>query len=335
MAELGQRELLAIIFTDAVGSTIRTAMDEDRSLSLLLSDLDFIRNEAHIRGGVVLKNTGDGLLISFKSAVDAIECALSVQKTLTQSPTEQAFLHKIGVHIGDVIKKDGDIYGNGVNTASRLVDQCDPGGICVSSTILELTKQKSEIGKLEKEEFLLENIDPPIRAHKIRSLQIGKVRNMIFNMRKKTKMRIVKSLTLVCFLAVLALSVSQYKKRILAALNPRYENSFLQGNYPSINLSGVWTCDQNSEPKALFYLTQVGATVFWYGEEKADAPTWSHMAVFEIKDGLLYGKYSDTPKGKLHSYGSVKIKVMNEDKLSTVEASGGWPIGESFSKVSH
>jgi len=165
MESKGERELLAIVFTDAVGSSSQTALDEDKSLSMLMADLDSIRNEAAARGGSVLKNTGDGLLISFKSAVDAIECALSIQKAFQGRPKGQGFQHKIGVHIGDVIKKDGDIFGAGVNTASRLVDQCVPGGICISSTLFELTKQKTEIGKLKLNEFLLQNIDPPTLAY--------------------------------------------------------------------------------------------------------------------------------------------------------------------------
>jgi len=166
MNEKGERELLAIVFTDAVGSSSQTALDEDKSLSMLMADLDSIRNEAAARGGSVLKNTGDGLLISFKSAVDAIECALSIQKAFQGRPKGQGFQHKIGVHIGDVIKKDGDIYGAGVNTASRLVDQCAPGGICLSSTLYELTKQKSEIGQLKLKDFLLQNTEPPILAYR-------------------------------------------------------------------------------------------------------------------------------------------------------------------------
>lgn len=166
MSDVGERELLAIIFTDAVGSTSQTALDEDKSLSMLMADLDFIRSEAGVRGGSVLKNTGDGLLISFKSAVDAVECALAIQKSFQSRPKGSGFQHKIGVHIGDVIKKDGDIYGAGVNTASRLVDQCAPGGICLSSTLYELTKQKSEIGRLKLKDFLLQNTEPPILAYR-------------------------------------------------------------------------------------------------------------------------------------------------------------------------
>jgi len=167
MSEVGERELLAIIFTDAVDSTARTASDEDYSLRILLADLDYMRNEAAVRGGTVLKNTGDGLLISFKSAVDAVECALSIQKGFADRAENAAFIHKIGVHIGDVVKKDGDIYGSGVNTASRLVAQCPPGGICMSSTLYELVKQKSQIGNLKVENFQVTNIEPPIKAYRL------------------------------------------------------------------------------------------------------------------------------------------------------------------------
>lgn len=183
MGDVGERELLAIIFTDAVGSSRQTAQDEDKSLSMLMADLDFIRNEAGVRGGSVLKNTGDGLLISFKSAVDAVECAIAIQKSFQSRPKGIGFQHKIGVHIGDVIKKDRDIYGAGVNMASRLTDQCRPGGICLSSTLFELTKQKSEIGKLKLNNFLLQNTEPPALAYQgedfdskpAAGIQMGKV----------------------------------------------------------------------------------------------------------------------------------------------------------------
>lgn len=171
MSDVGERELLAIIFTDAVDSTARTASDEDYSLRILLADLDYMRNEAAVRGGTVLKNTGDGLLISFKSAVDAVECALSIQRGFADRAENTSFQHKIGVHIGDVIKKDGDIYGSGVNTASRLVAQCPAGGLCISSTVYELVKQKSQIGNLKLATFQLTNIEPPIKAYKITETQ--------------------------------------------------------------------------------------------------------------------------------------------------------------------
>lgn len=167
MSDVGERELLAIIFTDAVDSTARTASDEDYSLRILLADLDYMRNEAAVRGGTVLKNTGDGLLISFKSAVDAVECALSIQRGFADRSENTSFQHKIGVHIGDVIKKDGDIYGSGVNTASRLVAQCPAGGLCMSSTLYELVKQKSQIGQLKLQDFQLTNIEPPLKAYRL------------------------------------------------------------------------------------------------------------------------------------------------------------------------
>jgi len=167
MPEVGERELLAILFTDAVDSTARTASDEENSLKNLLADLEYIRTEADSRGGTVLKNTGDGLLISFKSAVDAMECAISVQNTFTQREDKTFFKHKISLHLGDVIKKNGDIFGNGVNIASRLLAQCNAGSICFSSNFYELVKQKEKIGKLRLQEFQLKNVNPPIRAFSI------------------------------------------------------------------------------------------------------------------------------------------------------------------------
>lgn len=187
MNEMGERELLAIIFTDAVDSTMRTASDEEYSLQILLADLEFIRNEAVVRGGTVLKNTGDGLLICFQSAVDALECALSIQNGFAGRAKESAFVHKIGVHIGDVIKKNGDIYGSGVNTASRLVDQCKPGELCISSTLYELVKQKTILGNLKTQTFYLKNTEPAIKAYHICSQ--NNTTKEISNIRKYKKQK--------------------------------------------------------------------------------------------------------------------------------------------------
>ena len=182
---------MAIIFTDAVDSTARTASDEDYSLRILLADLDYMRNEAAVRGGTVLKNTGDGLLISFKSAVDAVECALSIQRGFADRAENTAFTHKIGVHIGDVIKKDGDIYGSGVNTASRLVAQCPAGGLCISSTLYELVKQKSQIGNLNLAEFQLTNIAPPIKAYKITDAKPNEQGNSQIKEKKRNRKKLL------------------------------------------------------------------------------------------------------------------------------------------------
>lgn len=160
-----ERELLAILFTDAVNSSHRIAHNEEHSISLLLTDLNHIRAEAEVRGGTVLKNTGDGLLMSFRSAVDAMECALALQKKFNHRDDAAFFRHKIGVHIGDVICRDGDIYGAGVNFASRLVAECIPGEICMSSILYELTRQKTEIGNLPLKNIQIKRVDPPAQAY--------------------------------------------------------------------------------------------------------------------------------------------------------------------------
>ena len=219
-------------------STARTASDEDYSLRILLADLDYMRNEAAVRGGTVLKNTGDGLLISFKSAVDAVECALSIQRGFADRAENTAFTHKIGVHIGDVIKKDGDIYGSGVNTASRLVAQCPAGGLCISSTLYELVKQKSQIGQLNLKDFQLTNIEPPIKAYRLEgqipeSLQA----NSTTNQKNKT-MKKISILSLILVSAISAVVA------VFAVNNPvtgRFANKiFKHRNDDSSLLVGQW-----------------------------------------------------------------------------------------------
>ena len=259
MGEVGERELLAIIFTDAVGSSSQTAQDEDKSLSMLMADLDFIRNEAGVRGGSVLKNTGDGLLISFKSAVDAVECALAIQKSFQSRPKGSGFQHKIGVHIGDVIKKDGDIYGAGVNTASRLTDQCQPGGICLSSTLFELTKQKSEIGRLKLKDFLLQNTDPPTLAYQSQNLDLQSKENaeQINAARKSHSFRKRKTLGIVLVVGAAACSALlfwyqvQSRQQILRngqLYGFEYKPGSVEGLKSARNGSPIeWTFENNTD----------------------------------------------------------------------------------------
>ena len=269
MADVGERELLAIIFTDAVGSSSQTAKDEDKSLSMLMADLDFIRNEAGVRGGSVLKNTGDGLLISFKSAVDAVECALAIQKSFQSRPKGNGFQHKIGVHIGDVIKKSGDIYGAGVNTASRLVDQCAPGGICLSSTLYELTKQKSEIGQLKLKDFLLQNTEPPILAYRsFEGGSGGKEKTTLKDGEKPTARRkshlVVVGVSLLLVAGVIA--VFSQKMKLTGGSSDdgklygfEYKPGFAEGLKSTPNGAPIlWTLENN---------TDVSLELRWYGLE--------------------------------------------------------------------
>jgi len=144
-----ERVLATIVFTDVVGYSARMQQDERRTLALVARDLQFITDQCRKCGGRVLKNTGDGLLMSFGTAGKAVECALKVQEGFVKAakslPPQDALEHRVGIHIGDVFLSHSDAMGDGVNIAARLLAEAQPGGICFSQTVYDIIKNRLAI----------------------------------------------------------------------------------------------------------------------------------------------------------------------------------------------
>src|SRR5574338_845619 len=136
MAE--QRKLAAILAADVVGYGRLTGVDEDRTLARLRAlRSDLIDPTIAVHGGRVVKRTGDGALVEFRSVVDAVRCAIEVQTAMVERnaglPPERRIEFRIGIHLGDVVEEsDGDLMGDGVNIAARLEGMSEPGGLCLS-----------------------------------------------------------------------------------------------------------------------------------------------------------------------------------------------------------
>src|ERR1039457_6613932 len=146
----GQRTLAAIVFTDVVSFSARMHSDEVGTLRLLQRDFAEMRRLYADFEGQVLKTTGDGLLLTFTSAVQAVACALAMQRQFAAEAKGQpsqggALQHRIGIHLGDVLVQDQDVMGDGVNIASRLQAEAEPGGICISQTVYDVVKNKLEM----------------------------------------------------------------------------------------------------------------------------------------------------------------------------------------------
>src|SRR6266516_3587453 len=145
-----ERRLAAILAADVAGYSRLTGLDEEGTHAQLQDHLRSIVNPkiAEHRGRVV-KNTGDGLLAEFSSVVDAVRCAVDVQRGIAQRntdvPEERRIEFRIGINVGDIIIEGGDIFGDGVNVAARLEALCEPGGICVSHRVREDTQDKLDI----------------------------------------------------------------------------------------------------------------------------------------------------------------------------------------------
>ena len=169
------RKLAAILAADVVGYSRLAGSDEDRTLARLRglrSDLIDPAIAAH--HGRIVKRTGDGVLIEFRSVVDAVRCAIEVQNGMVERnaglPPERRIEFRVGIHLGDVVEEsDGDLMGDGVNIAARLEGIADPGGICISEDAYRQVRDKIEIefGDLGDKE--LKNIARPVRVYAIKT----------------------------------------------------------------------------------------------------------------------------------------------------------------------
>src|SRR5579864_8901556 len=167
-----ERRLAAILAADVAGFSRLMGEDEEGTLARLKA----LRREvcdgsiAEHRGRIV-KTTGDGFLVEFPSVVDALHCALSVQGVMRErnrdTPAARRIEFRIGINLGDVIIDGGDVYGDGVNIAARLEALAEPGGICVSQTVLDHARGKLPFSAEDAGEQRLKNIAQPVRVWRI------------------------------------------------------------------------------------------------------------------------------------------------------------------------
>lgn len=167
----GQRQLSVIMFTDAVGYSARMHAQEVATLNRVERDAEIMRRIIESQSGTVLKSTGDGLLIQFTSAVQAVACAQEIQR-LFSTPTDPGdsrlvLRYRIGIHLGDVFVGNGDAMGDGVNIAARLVGLAPPGGILISQTVYDVVKNKLPLQVLRVGPQQLKNIKEPVTLYRV------------------------------------------------------------------------------------------------------------------------------------------------------------------------
>ena len=167
----GQRTLAAILFTDVVGYSARMQEDEDRTLDLVRRDMAFMTDQCDRAEGKVVKSTGDGLLMYFTSAVNAVQCALQIQRHFAQeaetSRPEDVLQHRVGIHLGDVFLHGSDVMGDGVNIAARIQGEAEPGGICVSQTVYDVVKNRIAVQATYLGPRELKNIREAVPVYRI------------------------------------------------------------------------------------------------------------------------------------------------------------------------
>jgi adenylate cyclase len=172
------RKLAAILVSDVAGYSRRLAgADEDRTLARLRTlRSDLIDPIISVHHGRVVKRTGDGSIIEFRSVVDAVRCAIEVQTGMFERnmglPPEKRIEFRVGIHLGDVVEEsDGDLMGDGVNVAARLEGICQPGAICLSEDAYRQVKQRLDLKVSDLGPTQLKNIREPVHVYSLEVAQ--------------------------------------------------------------------------------------------------------------------------------------------------------------------
>ncbi|MGY3032042.1 TolB-like protein/class 3 adenylate cyclase/Tfp pilus assembly protein PilF [Bradyrhizobium sp. USDA 4354] len=167
-----ERRLAAILAADVAGSCRLIGTDEEGTLAQLkaIRKKIFDPKITDHRGRIV-KNTGDGALVEFPSVIDALRCAREIQCGMEEQntglPQEKRIEFRIGIHVGDIIVEENDIFGDGVNIAVRLQGIAEPGGICISSSAHDQVRDRLELRFIDLGEQILKNIVRPVRAYAV------------------------------------------------------------------------------------------------------------------------------------------------------------------------
>ena len=168
------RKIAAILVSDVVGYSRLVGADEDRTLARLRAlRSDMIDPTIAVHHGRVVKRTGDGAIVEFRSVIDAVRCAIEVQSGMVERnaglPPERRIEFRVGIHLGDVVEEsDGDLMGDGVNIAARLEGICEVGGVCISEDAYRQVRDKIKEQFVDLGEQVLKNIARPMRAYQVK-----------------------------------------------------------------------------------------------------------------------------------------------------------------------
>src|SRR5208337_3663246 len=165
------RRLAAIMAIDAVGYSRLMGEDEAGTARAVKEQREAARPIVAGLGGRIVKTMGDGLLLEFPSVVDAVECAIAIQRLMVErnagTPDKKRIVYRVGVNLGDVLIEGEDILGEGVNIAARLEGICEPGGVLISSSAYDHVRGKIDAKFVDLGEKAHKNIARPVRVFAI------------------------------------------------------------------------------------------------------------------------------------------------------------------------
>jgi len=167
----GERRLAAVMFTDMVDYTTMSEKDEALALTLLEEHRQLLRPVFARHGGREVKTIGDGFLVEFPSALEAVRCSLEIQQLMYKRnqdvPSERKILLRVAVHLGDVEHRDGDVYGDAVNIASRIQSLADPGGVCITQQVFDHVRNNEEFRTEALGQNQLKNVQIPTMVYRV------------------------------------------------------------------------------------------------------------------------------------------------------------------------
>ena len=170
----GQRKLAAILVIDIAGFSRLTSIDEERTLARVRAiQSDVIDPAISVHNGRLVKRTGDGALVEFRSVVEAVRCAIEIQDAMYERNAgladDRRIEFRMGLHMGDVVEEqDGDLMGDGVNVAARLEGLAEPGAICLSEDAYRQVRSRVDVTVSDLGEQQLKNIAEPVRVYALR-----------------------------------------------------------------------------------------------------------------------------------------------------------------------
>src|SRR5512138_2886451 len=170
------RKLAAIMFTDIVGYSTLMSKDESFALQVLNRNRELHKATLKHYNGEFIKEIGDGTLSIFQSSWDAVNCAAAIQRSLTD---ESPYRLRIGIHIGDIVISDNDVFGDGVNIASRIESLCEPGGICFTERVYEDVQNKLDFEVTFIGEKTLKNINQPVILYSVSPSELHKAPSLL------------------------------------------------------------------------------------------------------------------------------------------------------------
>src|SRR6516162_8063465 len=167
------RRLAAILAADVAGySRLRGADEEGTHERLKAHRRELVDPKIREHSGRIVKNTGDGMLAEFPSVVDAVRCAVELQRAMVDReagiPEDRRIRFRVGINLGDVIVEDDDIFGDGVNVAARLEALAEPGGLCISRMVRDQVRDKLAYAFEDLGEQSVKNIARPVRVYALR-----------------------------------------------------------------------------------------------------------------------------------------------------------------------